>query len=971
MFFARNDLFLVFCDSFSARLAPVYCVFFTMTQKTIQRLSIALFVSLILWGAYTLFVYLGVPVHGSVLLHGVAQERLTQFCATEELACRGLFAFFPFISRTFERMQPLMWYGIFSIIAYIALLFWMGVRTGRFALQMRLKSWHMVAFFLLALTGIFTTISFGTTEAPTTSGVKTVPLRRIIEPSPQVYRNVGQESLALLQNNFTRLNDANCLTPNGRFSDAALQFLISPRCIYGSFVSRVLAQVLFIALILFEILVLGHFFFTLLRLRYEHLLVEAVFSMAIGACAWVALLWTLAVIGILTATAGWVFIVAIPVLCYRQVLFWTRTFFRASIPVNLPWYSASTFLVWLLVSYLALNFLNVVRPFPIGWDDLGSYINRPRLMVSYGKFIFSMAPFMWEYLSSLGFLLFGYSSIFGATGSMLINWMAGLLAVLSVLAFGTVFLGRGRGILAAVLYYTLPLVGHFSFADMKIDNSVFMWGTLGLLALFLFLFPQGDSAEGEAPPRSYMWLILSGIFFGFGFATKATTIMVILASGAVILGALFHWYAFIGAVFLAIAVLGKRGVLGIQEILERVTGNPDLISQNAFVLCALILGLGIVGFGIAKKRENLRMGLRSVGVLIGVFALSIAPWIMHNNILSGNIIPKFETGAPNLLTPQMDISGNQKQEANRNVRSLPEDLRVNIEDPACSPTGHKEELGRYWGYRQGWAHYLKLPWRSVMNLDSAGYYVTTMPALLLFPLLLLLPYFWRKEGRWLRWLFAGTLFMLMQWVFMARGIPWYGIGTFLGLVIGLEALVVKAPDVPSRSVLSLLICLSLLIVLNNRFWQYEMQKNLFEYPMGKVSYETLRERTIPYYDDIADIVLERNESVPDRPYLYRVGTFIPYFIPRNLEMIGAADHQLDLFNCLYQEQDPKLTTRRLKALGFNSIVFDTNTATIERNPQGTLHKKVNAFVGYLNNPESGLQAVINQAQAGVAFILIP
>ena len=709
-----------------------------MTQKTIQRLSIALFVCVLLWGVYTLLVYLGVPVHGSILLHGVAQERLKEFCAGDDLVCRGLFSIFPFISRTFERMRPLMWYGIFSALAYITVLFWMGVRTGRFALQMRLRPYHLVTLFIVALFGIFSVISFGGTEITVNSGNKTIPLRRIIEPSPQVYQNVGAESLSLLQNNFNRLKDNGCLKPDGRFSDAAMQFLISPRCIYGSFISRVFLQVLFIFLVLFELLVLGHLFFTLLRLRHENLFVESVFSLALGACAWVAILWSLAVAGILTATAGWVFIVALPVLCYRHVLFWVRIFFRASVPIHKSWRSVQVFLVWFLVSYLAFNFLNVVRPFPIGWDDLGSYINRPRLMVSYGEFIYSMAPFMWEYLSSLGFLLFGYNSVFGATASMLINWMAGLLAVLAVLAFGNVFLGRGKGILAAVLYYTLPLVGHFSFADMKIDNSVFMWGALGVLALFLFLFQERETEEGTRNIYNMRWLILCGIFLAFGFSTKATTVMVILAVGAMLLGALFHWYAFVGSVFLVIGILGKRGVLGIHEILERVSGNPELISQGTFVIIAFIIGLGITIFGIYKKRERLTLGLKSVGLLIGVMALTSAPWIIHNNYLSGNIIPRLELGAPNLLTPQMDISGDLSQIGKRKARSLPEDLRVNIDDEACTPTGYKEELDRYWGFGKGWGHYLKLPWRSVMNLDSAGYYVTTMPGLLLFPLLLLL-----------------------------------------------------------------------------------------------------------------------------------------------------------------------------------------------------------------------------------------
>lgn len=140
--------------------------------------------------------------------------------------------------------------------------------------------------------------------------------------------------------------------------------------------------------------------------------------------------------------------------------------------------------------------------------------------------------------------------------------------------------------------------------------------------------------------------------------------------------------------------------------------------------------------------------------------------------------------------------------------------------------------------------------------------------------------------------------------------------------------------------------------------------------MGKASAEVMRERTIPHYNNVADIVLDRYENLEGRPYVYRVGTFIPYFIPRNLEVIGLTDHQLDRFNCLYQERDKQLTLKRLKALGFNSIVFDTNTATIERDPNGSLHQKVNAFVDFLNSPDLGFNIVINDTGAGIAFVLI-
>ena len=175
------------------------------------------------------------------------------------------------------------------------------------------------------------------------------------------------------------------------------------------------------------------------------------------------------------------------------------------------------------------------------------------------------------------------------------------------------------------------------------------------------------------------------------------------------------------------------------------------------------------------------------------------------------------------------------------------------------------------------------------------------------------------------------------------------------------------PTVPGL----VLVALSLMTAYSQRFWQFDQQRNLFEYPIGKVSYEAMRERTIPHYDDIREMIELRAEQNQERPYVYRVGTFIPYFIPKNLEVLPVADHQLDFFNCLYQEHDAALTLKRLQALGFNSIIFDTNTHTIEQDPNGSLHQKVQEFVDFVNTPGLGVTLPINDPDGGIAFILLP
>lgn len=932
-----------------------------MQKRTIQILSGALFLGLLLWGGYSTLAYFGVPTHMSVLTGSDNTKVIMEGrnCTQTPASC-GVVALLPAIINGLHRASPFLWYAILSLVAVAAFAGWCRLRRGAWPSQIRFSPAKLIGVSLLLLWLLFTVLSNGGT--PNTS------VRLIAEPSTRVYADASPSVIAELKRNFDSLQERGCLTSVGQYNNGAKAYSISTLCIQSSFLTRVLPPFLFVLVLIFELLVLGRMVLRLVRFPAMSGMTEFVMSMGAGVCSWIVLLWILAIAHIIRMPVAWTLAVLVPVIGFRHALYWFRQCVREQ---DETFRYIGVFLCWLLLSYLALNFLTVIRPFPIGWDDLGSYINRPRLMVSYGSFIFSMAPFQWEYLTSLGFLLFGYGSAFGATASMMVNWFAGLLATLLVFVFVRTFLGERHGLLSALLYYTLPLVGHFSFADMKVDNGVFSMGALGTFALFLALFPLSEQEEPVVPFRQTLaWTALAGVFLGFGFAMKVTVIMVIMALGLVVLGASLHWSAFFGALLIVLAFFIQEGVLNMEKLAERVQGLP--LSPSVITAVFLIIGVAVAGFALFRSRGRLKRTLVLCAVFGAAFFISILPWLWRNNLLAGHPIPvRLETGAPNMFAPAFDLDGSSAPSLGHPYRALPTELHVDRAQAACKATGGQEELDRYWGYRQGWSHYLTLPWRTVMNLDSVGYYVTTIPALLLFPLLFLLPFVWSRKGRWVRWLMAGTAFILLEWMFLANGIPWYGIGVFLGLVVGLEVLIARSPDVFSRTAAVLLVTLSLIGAFSMRFWQFDIQRNMLEYAMGKVSAAALQERTISHYDDIADLAVERRQTMADRPYLYRIGTFIPYFIPQNLEVIGISDHQLDFFNCLFAERDPALTLKRLQALGFNSIVFDTNTATIERDSNGTLHQKVNAFLQFANTSGLGLRTVVNDPDGGIAYILLP
>lgn len=933
------------------------------TQRILGRILLA---ALILWGGYTVIAYFAVPVHQSAMLNEAGKTFVMAACQGRGTLCNGIATVPATFISALSSLSAFTVYVILSLVLLGIFLVRTFLRDEQWALRVRLSPLIVVGLFALSSWGLLTGMSFSSSGG--------LPMNRVIEPTSAVYPEVGPEGLADLRENFEDLQERGCLSPIGATVSGAQAYNYRFSCLQVGFMTRVLSQMLVLLLLFFNVLVLGRAALHGLRLKGFAPLAEGVFSAGLGSCLLIVILWCVAMAGFYTSTAGWALLIGIPLAGFMHSRYWLTTLWSERWNVDLKPWDLRLLLAWALLSYLAFNFLNVVRPFPIGWDDLGRYMNQPRLLVSYGGFIPTLSTFSWEYVTSIGFLLFGYDSIFGATLSMLINWSAGLLAVFSVLLFGRAYMGEGRGVLSALLYYSLPMVGHFSFADMKVDNAIFAIGTLSLLAVFIAVSPPGaedgdDEEEGGAP---VLWLIaLAGILGGFAFGMKPTAIMVTMGAGAVMFGARLGWAGMLGAMSLAFAVFVKQGIFRITEVSGKVFGDTQFLSATPLFVVLAIIGLCLLAFSCRDNIAFLKSLSHRVGVFVLGFAVAILPWIVVNNASYGRLPLHLELSYANSLAPAILIDGSQPDRDVAVVKSLPPELQVDGKNVACISTSKAEELDRYWGNYEGIGHYAGLPWRAVMNIDTYGYYVTLFPGLLLVPLLLLVPFFWTRRGAWSRLLLGSTIFMVVEWTFLANGIVWYGVGMFLGLVLLMEALAVFSPTAATRRTAGVLIALSLLTAFAHRMWQYDMMQNIFEYPMGKVTAATMEERTIPHYDDIRDAIEERRIAAPDRPYVYRMGTFIPYFIPRNFEVLPLADNQLDMFNCLFQERDAALTLKRLQTLGFNSMIFDLNTQTIEKDPNGSLHKKVQAFVDFVNTPDLGIQIVVNDPGAGIAFILLP
>ncbi len=388
--------------------------------------------------------------------------------------------------------------------------------------------------------------------------------------------------------------------------------------------------------------------------------------------------------------------------------------YRASLPESslfavLGYILSGGFLTitWIVMS---VNFINILRPFPIGWDDLGVYMNYPKLIAnSENTMYFGMS--FWQNLNGVGFL-HGSASL-----AFFLNSLGGILAAVLIFVGIKYTLARFESedpaslgqkylmslpLFAVAAYMAMPMVVFQLAKDMKVDSGLL---ALSIAALICLL----EAIKSEARTRKIL-LILSGVLMGVAFATKFTTLMLILGGLAVI------WYAHLrvrGFLIYLTLFIGGFSILGLWKFLN--ISAPVLHGSSLLIFCGVVVCL-IAGLyasalwqrssaDLWKVTQNLL--LDSLLLITGI-VISLAPWIVKNtaevymstdsrlgiNTLLGGQPKVYNADMLKILTPEAKKATDAR-------------LAVNTLD--ADGNTKNEDLGRYFGYEKGISNYLKLP----------------------------------------------------------------------------------------------------------------------------------------------------------------------------------------------------------------------------------------------------------------------
>jgi len=209
---------------------------------------------------------------------------------------------------------------------------------------------------------------------------------------------------------------------------------------------------------------------------------------------------------------------------------------------------------YFLLSFLiSVSLINALRPMPIGWDDLGVYMNYPKIMSMTGEYLRGASMYSWQLITGTGFL-FGHK----AAQAFYINQLWGILVSFCIAAWLSLIFQKRETItkqilslpiMLAAVFYAMPMNIFQQAKDMKLDPALLSISIIGIIIL-LFLW----KSEEWTKKKNIGFLALAGIIIGFAFSIKVTTLMLVLGGIGLISYRLLGVSGFFGYFLMFIAI---------------------------------------------------------------------------------------------------------------------------------------------------------------------------------------------------------------------------------------------------------------------------------------------------------------------------------------------------------------------------------------------------------------------------------
>lgn len=380
--------------------------------------------------------------------------------------------------------------------------------------------------------------------------------------------------------------------------------------------------------------------------------------------------------------------------------------------INLELIVAELAFMMLLFS-LGVNAINAVRPMPIGWDDLGVYMNQPRLFAENLKILPGVGMAVWQTITGIGFL------VGSAPQAFFFNQLGGVLVAITLCAAFSLLMRKQEGthnaipfgILFSALLIATPMLVFQQAKDMKLDPALLAFSVIALTLAY-------DALRRVQEKQTWEWndireFGIVGLVTGLAFAVKFTSLMLIVGLGGAIAYAFLGVFGFLGFFGVFIAAFTGLGLWDFLNVFYNKTNTAFVLGTTGV---SAIIGAIFLGLASIKQPEFTRKALVTLLVFGVGISITVAPWLIKNTVesapnitLNGILWGKGDVFSMDYtkLYPKTEVERREK---------------LNAEGTSEHGTTTNEDYGRYFGYEAGLNNYLKLPRNLTLQSNQGGEY---------------------------------------------------------------------------------------------------------------------------------------------------------------------------------------------------------------------------------------------------------
>lgn len=443
---------------------------------------------------------------------------------------------------------------------------------------------------------------------------------------------------------------------------------------------------------------------------------------------------------------------------------------------------SSEFLFIVLTFLLSVNLINIVRPMPIGWDDLGVYMNYPQMMAMAGdiKWFWVVA---WQTFTWIGFMMHSNVQAFFLNN---VGWF--MSAIVIALAIWDLLKNTKKTfinipLLASTIMLAMPMVVFQQAKDMKLDPGLLFMTAIAMYMIFyVFLKYIGHSEEInidnkngtisekkiskdwketieislESKDKKSSFSFFSYKFNSFGcadlfdnksylyyifiiwiiawiaFAIKFTTLMLFIAFIWIIFFAKLGFSGFLWYFAIFLAVFTKANLWSYMNV---VYPKDDINLINNFSYISTIVWILLLAYALYKyKLRAFKKTFVLLIIFISGFVLALLPWLAKNTYEAFPNITIWSLLGWKWWSFSLDYTKIYSQKEIDDINA-----KYNYAGLSKSWTSNDEDTGRYLGYDKWANNLLKLPYNLTMQTNQRGeftditfIYLALIPVVLLF-----------------------------------------------------------------------------------------------------------------------------------------------------------------------------------------------------------------------------------------------